>query len=293
MSQAAGLGPVCYRHPDRETYIRCNRCEQPICPDCMVTASVGFQCPQCVHEGAKSIRPTRTIAGGRTIARPTVTYALIAICVAVFGLESVTGTNAAIDRFGMAGYYIAHDGQAYRLLTSAFLHAGFLHIAFNMYVLYALAPMVEAFLGHVRFAVLYLVAALGGSVASYFFSSPLVPSVGASGAIFGVMAALVVVAHRIKADVRQPLTLIAVNLALGFAISGVDWRAHLGGLVVGAALAAVFAYAPPHPGVQAVAVVAVLAVLVVLYVTRTNHLQQQFANFAHSFVHTWGRTTTV
>jgi membrane associated rhomboid family serine protease len=270
--------PVCFRHPDRETYIRCGHCDRPICPDCMIAAPVGFHCPECVARDAASIRTPRTVAGGKLVNRPTVTYAVIAFCVAIFGLEAMSGTNQAIERFGMVGGYIAINGEWYRLVTSAFLHVSIFHIGMNMYVLFIVAPIVERFLGHVRFLLLYLLAGLGGGVASYYFSSPNIASVGASGAIFGTMGALLIVSRRLHADIRQALILIGLNLGLGFLVPGIDWRAHLGGLFVGFALAALFTYAPRRNRLllQIAGVVAIVALLVGSISLRTHQLRFEF-----------------
>ena len=241
---AAPVPPTCPAHPDRQTWIRCTRCDRPICPECMIPASVGFQCPQCVHAQSQTIRQPVTPVGGALITRPTVTFALIGINVAIFLLQLVVGIDAVAGNWGMWPVAVAANGEWYRLLTAAFLHGSFLHIAFNMYVLFALGPALERILGHVRFLVLYLVAALGGGVASYAFSDIRSVSVGASGAIFGLMGALLVAGRRLGHDIRQVAMLLAVNVLIGFIAPGVDWRAHLGGLVAGAAAAAVFVYAP-------------------------------------------------
>lgn len=210
----------------------------------MVPAPVGFQCPECVANAAAETRQPTTVAGGRIIDRPVVTYTLIGINAVVFLLEVVAGIGSVSGDWGMSPFAIAQNNEWWRLLTSAFLHGSFLHIAFNMYVLYALGPTLERLLGHTRYITLYVLAALGGSVASYAFSDLNTLSVGASGAIFGLMGALVVAGRRLRYDVTQVLVLLGVNLVIGFITTGVDWRAHLGGLVTGAATAAVFVYAP-------------------------------------------------
>lgn len=211
---------------------------------------------------------------------PYVTYALIGICVALFaagfllgGIESVVGS------YGMRPLFIAFEGEWYRLLTSAFLHWSLLHIGFNMLVLFMIGPALERVLGHVRFIVLYLLAALGGAVASYCFSPVATASVGASGAIFGLMAALVVAGRQLRYDVTQVIVLLAINLAIGFLPGGgVDWRAHLGGLVVGAAVAAIFAYAPKQSmTLQIIGCVLVLLLLVGATAVRTQQLRIDYA----------------
>lgn len=127
-----------------------------------------------------------------------------------------------------------HHGEWYRLITAAFLHANIEHIALNMLWLAIVGAPIEAELGRVRFVALYLVSALGGSVGSYLLSSEWQLGVGASGAIFGLMGAYFVIARRRRWDTSAILALILINLLIGLAIPGVDWRAHLGGLVVGA-----------------------------------------------------------
>lgn len=126
------------------------------------------------------------------------------------------------------------QGEWYRLLSSTFLHGGIMHIAFNMYALWMLGPQLEALLGHRRFAGLYLLSALGGSVASYWFSPINTLSVGASGAIFGLMTATFVMGRELQADVSQVAAFLGINVVIGFLSPGIDWRAHLGGAVIGA-----------------------------------------------------------
>ena len=247
----ASVVPTCYRHPDRETYVRCTRCNRPICPDCMRSAAVGFHCPECVAEGARTQRSARTLFGGSVPTRgAVVTMTLIALSVVAFLIDSIVPGNPRewwmvglqLDDSGnLAGL---SQGEWWRLLTAAFLHGGILHLLFNMYALYLFGPQLEAAFGHVRFAVLYVLSALGGSAVSYLFANPVQPSLGASGAVFGILGATLVVSRRLRYDVRGVTVLIGINLALGFVIEGIDWRAHLGGLLTGMAVAYAFAYAP-------------------------------------------------
>lgn len=210
----------------------------------MTQAPVGFQCPDCVRAGAASIRTPTTVSGGALISKPQVTYTLIGVNLAIFLAQLALGINALAVDYGMWPFGIAIGGEWWRLVTSAFLHGSILHIAFNMYVLFVLGPPLERILGHARYLVLYLVAALGGSVASYAFSDIRTVSVGASGAIFGLMGALIVAGRRLKADIRQVAVLLGINIVIGFIAPGVDWRAHLGGLITGAAIAGVLVYTP-------------------------------------------------
>ena len=236
----------------------------------MTSASVGFQCPECVAEGAAATPVIRARFGGVAISRPYVTLTLVGINVLVFGWENLVGVNEAAGTWGMWPVGVALNNEYYRLFTATFLHENFLHIGFNMLVLWMLGPQLEALLGHVRFSVLYVVAGLGGSVASFWFSAPNVVGIGASGAIFGLMGAYVVVGRALRADISQVLGLIAINVVIGFVGGGIDWRAHLGGLVTGALVAAIFAYAPKQQRVlwQVVGVVLVVAGLTVLVTTR-------------------------
>ena len=240
----------------------------------MIPAPVGFQCPECVAGAQRQQPQVRTVFGGQAVDKPMVTYVLIGVTAAAFVLQLLLGINLVAGNFGMWPVGVAVYGEWYRLLTAVFLHGGWMHILFNMYVLYALGPTLERVLGHVRYLALYLLAGLGGSVASYMFSDIMTPSVGASGAIFGLMGALVVAGRRLRYDITQVLVLIGVNIVIGFIAPGVDWRAHLGGLVTGAAVAAIFAHAPRRARAmwQWSGVLLVLVVLVALTVWRTDQI---------------------
>lgn len=247
----------------------------------MAAAAVGFQCPECVAAGRAAVRTPTSLLGGRATDKPRVTMALIGINVVVFAVGLVLGSSGELIRqYGMWPVGIALYGEWWRLLTAAFLHGGLLHIAFNMYVLYAIGPVLERALGSARYLVLYLLAAAGGSVASYAFSAPNTLSVGASGAIFGLMAALLVVGQRFRHDISQVAILLAVNIGIGFIVPGIDWRAHLGGALAGAAVAAVMAYAPKQSRVlwQTFGVLAVALVLILVTTWRTAQLQAAFGS---------------
>ena len=244
----------------------------------MTAASVGFQCPDCVAEGRASVPVARTRFGAVVPQNAAVSVTLVGICVALFALEFLIGIDKVANDFGMWPLAISLDGQWWRLFTSVFLHYSVLHILFNMYVLWVIGPDLERVLGHLRFLVLFVVAGFGGAVASYWLSPSNTVSVGASGAIFGLMGAVFVVGKALRADVNQVLVLIGINLAIGFVISGIDWRAHIGGLVTGAAVAAVMVFAPKaHRNlVQVAGTLTIIAVLVILTVLRTAQLQDQF-----------------
>lgn len=245
----------------------------------MNDAAVGFQCPECIAEGRATVRSPLTPMGGQPVRKATVTQVLIGINLVVFVLELVAGLDVVISQWGMAPGAVSVGGEWWRLLTAAFLHGGFLHIAFNMYVLWIIGPQLESLFGHARYLVLYLLAALGGSVASYTFGPVNSVSVGASGAIFGLMAALIVAGRSMRADVTQIVILLAINVVIGFLAPGIDWRAHLGGAVVGAVVAAIMAYAPKQSRTlwQTLGVLAVAGVLVAMLMVRTAWINTQLA----------------
>ncbi|MBK9739021.1 MAG: rhomboid family intramembrane serine protease [Actinobacteria bacterium] len=245
----------------------------------MVPAPVGFQCPECVAGAAAQVRQPTTVAGGAIIAKPMVTYSLIGINVAVFLVQFAVGINAVAGDWGMWPAGIAMNGEWWRLGSAAFLHGSFLHIAFNMYVLFALGPTLERILGHYRYLLLYVLAAIGGGVASYLFSDVRTVSVGASGAIFGLMGALVVAGRRLRYDVTQVLVLLGINMVIGFIAPGVDWRAHLGGLVTGAAVAAIMVFpARRHRNaVQVSGIIGVVLILAALTMWRTAQINELLA----------------
>jgi membrane associated rhomboid family serine protease len=237
----------------------------------MRDAAVGHQCVECVNIGAQQVRQVRTQFG-----KPIVTYALIAANVVMFALQvTVPGLQPELVLQSDA----VADGELYRLLTSAFLHYGATHILFNMWALYVVGPPLEAALGRLRFSVLYLVSALGGSVLVYLLSSPVAQTAGASGAIFGLFGAIFVVGKRLNMDVRWVVAIIAINLAFTFVIplvssQNISWQGHIGGLVSGAAIATAYAYAPRGSRnlVQAGATAAALVVFALLIWWRTADL---------------------
>jgi membrane associated rhomboid family serine protease len=263
--------PTCYRHPDRATYVRCNRCNRYICPECMRDAAVGHQCAECVGEGAKTVRQARTQFGGMPVSTPVVTYVLIGINVVMFALQMLApGLERELVLFSPA----VADGQWYRLLSSAFLHYGPMHIVFNMWALYVIGPPLEIALGRLRFSSLYLMSALGGSVVVYLLSTLGGQTAGASGAVFGLFGATFVVGRRLNMDTRWVIGLIAINLVITFVVPNISWQGHLGGLVTGAAIAAAYAYAPRkhRSAIQIAATVGLLLLFMLLIWWRTANL---------------------
>ncbi len=250
----------------------------------MIAASVGFQCPDDVREGARSVRQPRTALGGRIAtdtARVSMTLVALNVLVFLLGLGGLLPRatldygNLALLLDGSGGEIGVAAGQYYRLLTAAFLHAGTFHLLSNMFALVSLGPSLEQALGRARFLTLYVVAALGGSTLSYLVSDPRTFGVGASGAIFGLFGAYYVVVRKVGGDTRSIVTLLVINLVITFALPIIDWRAHVGGLLTGAAIAAAYAYAPKgarRTTVQAGGVASIVGLLLVAVVLRTEAL---------------------
>ena len=273
MTSVESQAPVCYRHPGRETYLRCSRCERPICPDCMIPASVGHHCPDCVREAGRGQRTAVTAFGGdaRIGSQGYVTKALIAINVAMLlvslavsgagtlfggGMGGLLGGGSELNSWGgMVGsqtimregvvqyYNVLTEGEVYRFITSMFLHAGILHLALNMWALWVVGRVIEQALGPGRFLGLYMVSGLGGSLAVYLFTGPYL-TVGASGAIFGLFGALFILLRRVGRDASSMLSLIIINVIFTFLVPGISIAGHLGGLFTGTIAALGLAYAP-------------------------------------------------
>jgi membrane associated rhomboid family serine protease len=246
---------TCYRHPSRETGVSCSNCGRPICPDCMTPTPVGMRCPECSKQRTKAVR-MRDMA-----LRPDVTYALIAINVIAFLTEgNLTlnggGTGNTVYLKGallgsseapaLAGQGVAH-GQWWRLVSSGFLHENVVHIGFNMLVLYYIGVMLEPAIGHLKFGVVYGVSLLAGSFGALLVS-PHVLTVGASGAVFGVMGAAAVEMRARQIPLMQSGVgmLILVNLVLSFTFSDISWGGHVGGLIGGALAAFVLQLGDRH-----------------------------------------------
>ena len=274
--------PVCYRHPDRPTWVSCQRCGRYICPECQTQAAVGVQCPECVKEGRAGM-PRRAPAVVRVLrpsGTPVVTFTLIGLCVLAYIAQFVTG-QALTQAWYLDPRLI--ESEPWRLITSAFLHSPglILHLLFNMYALYAFGPALESFLGRARFLALYLIGALGGSVAVVAIYQLVIATdngisdatggfihaisaLGASGAIFALMGALFALRKAMGINMQQLVIVLVINLALGFFVPNVAWQAHVGGLVVGYVLGRVFATTrrPQDRNRQVIGVAATAGVLI-------------------------------
>lgn len=231
---------TCYRHPDRRAGVVCQRCDRPICPDCMHQASVGFHCPECARAGAQ-----RVVRPHQLATRPVVTTALIAINLAVYvaGIGGGLGTSDAMTLDGgligegfsrTEGFIGVAHGEWWRMVTSGFLHAGLIHIGFNMLILYQLGQLLEPVLGRVAFAVTYFAAMLTGSF-GVLLLSPDRLTVGASGAVFGMMGAALALMRSRGINVFDTGLggLVMINLLITFSVPGISIGGHVGGLVGG------------------------------------------------------------
>lgn len=245
--QPAAGPSVCPRHPDREAYVRCQRCGRPACPECQRPAAVGIQCVDCVRDAARTTPSAHTVFGGRaTDGTPVVTYTIIAVCVVVYLAQRASSTVTANYAFAP---YVGWT-EPWRFITAAFLHSPttIFHILLNMFALWSLGQYLEPMLGRARFAALYLISGIGGQVAvTLLAAAPTLenlrseglggawfgPVVGASGAIFGLFGALLVLNRHLGRSSTAMYATIAINAAFGFLYPGISWQAHLGGLVTG------------------------------------------------------------
>ena len=238
----------------------------------MRSAAVGHQCVDCVQAAARNVPQPVTVSGGVLRSGvPVLTYGLIAVNVAVFVLQAVSpGLQAKLALWAPA----VAGGELYRLGSSAFIHYGLLHLLFNMGALFVVGPPLERHLGRLRFAALYALSALGGSVVVYLFSPLNSATGGASGAVFGLFGATFVLAKRLNLDVRGVVTLIAINMAITFTIPGISWQGHVGGLITGGLIAAAYLYAPRAGRnlLQGGATIGLLALFIGLIAWRTAQL---------------------
>ena len=273
--------PVCPRHPDRVSYVRCQRCGRPTCPECQRAAAVGVPCVDCVRQQASTMRSATTVFGGRVSDRPVVSITIIVVCAMVWvAQQAVRGLT-----FDISFVPVLAESEPWRFLTSAFAHSPvqIMHIVFNMLALWMVGGQyLEPLLGRLRYAVLYLLSAIGGSVVFLLLAQP--PSgpvdtwsdlgswgtaaVGASGAVFGLFGALLVLNRKLGRSSAGMYATVLINAVIGFVVPGIAWQAHLGGFLTGAAVAAVIAVTSSRdkrrwqwPGIAVVAVLLLLATL--------------------------------
>ncbi len=260
----------CYRHPDRQSFVLCQRCMRTVCSECRTPAAVGVICPECMAQQRAaetpaqkkaqrrwaSSRPAAVVASGR----PTVTLAIIAVTGLAYIIGLIPGVGVILQNFlAFNSFFVTPQVafQPWRLFTVGLVHSGFFHIGLNMLALWFIGRSLEPLLGRARFLVLYLLGLFGGSVAVALLA-PGVSVVGASGAIFALFGALLVIGRHIGADIRVIAIIIGINFALPFVLAlvnsfgtgdffgslnavGISWQAHLGGLATGALVGLIYA----------------------------------------------------
>ncbi len=248
----------CYRHPDRQSFVLCQRCLRTVCPECQTPAAVGVICPECMRDQQNAQTPAQRKAERRwsrpqamtmRAGRPIVTYAIIGITAFVYLVTLIPGIGGTVKSelgFWAPTLYpnffpqIAGFPEVWRLLTVSLVHSSIWHIGLNMLALFMIGRILEPLLGRWRFLALYLLSALGGSVAVVLLSFP-TPVVGASGAIFGLFGALLVIGRHLGANIAGIAIVLGINLVIGFVPGfNVSWQAHVGGLIVGLLVAFIF-----------------------------------------------------
>jgi membrane associated rhomboid family serine protease len=267
----------CYRHPDRQSFVLCQRCGRTICPECQTPAAVGVICPEDMKEQRRTAPRSRApfVTRMRRSSAPVVTYAIMAVCAVVWILQvlPVVGGYVTTSLWfaPVYGSFASGDYEPWRMLTSAFTHSpdSIFHILLNMLSVFVFGRVLEPMLGRARFLALFLLSAIGGSLAVEVLGAamgdPLTAVVGASGAIFGLMGGYFVLARKLGGNVGPLLGIIVLNLLLGFIVPGVSWQAHVGGLLTGAAVALILLHtrdARQH-GLQIGSLVGLAAALVV------------------------------
>ncbi|GGH44494.1 rhomboid family intramembrane serine protease [Microbacterium album] len=243
----------CYRHPDRQSFALCQRCTRTICPECQTPAAVGVICPECIREQRKSRTPAQRRAlrrwgrSGALVAsdRPVVTNWIVAITGAAFLLNLLLtplgfGLQPWLAFYAPRLYPQFGSFEPWRLVSVTLVHSGFLHVALNLLSVWIIGRLLEPTIGRWRFLALYLISAVGGSVAVALLSFN-TPVVGASGALFGMLGALVVIGRQLGGNVTGVLIILGINLAVGFVFGGISWEAHVGGLIAGLLVGLIFA----------------------------------------------------
>lgn len=253
--------PTCWWHPDRQTGLRCTRCERYACTDCLREASVGYQCVDCVDAGRREQKARsaahrssglghRTVAGARHRGQNVVTPLLIALNVLVFAVTAFQARSLVDNDLSQVFVDwslitpLVADSEWWRMVTAGFLHFGPFHLLMNMLALWFLGRDLELLLGRGRFIALYGLSLLGGSLAVFLFEDVQRQTAGASGAIYGLLGGILIAAIRLKLDLTYILVIIGINLVITFQVGGISWLGHVGGFVVGALVTAAMVYAP-------------------------------------------------
>ena len=223
----------CYRHPDRETGVSCQRCERFICVDCSSPGAIGFLCPE---DSKDRVKIKKANFQKSLLSSAPITFTLIVLNVLVFGAQQLNPELIYSLWYANVGS-VTEEGSLLRVFTSSFAHSNtqITHILFNMYSLFVLGTLLEPMIGKLRFVILYALSVFGGGLGFLVLSTNFGSVVGASGAVFGLMGAYLVFLIVMKLNAGQMYIIIGINLFLGF-LPGIAWEAHVGGLVVGAAV---------------------------------------------------------
>lgn len=277
MDSTETTAPVCYRHPDRVTGLSCTRCGRNICVECSHDAAVGQLCPDdAAQTDRHRVVRARSLFEKPTFQTAPVSFSIIGITVGIFviGLVSAPAQTWLFQNLAQANVLVA-AGDWWRIFTAALLHAWdgpflLLHIGFNMYLLYVFGPRLEQQVGSPAFAAFYVAAAGGGGLVSYLLGDPNQISIGASGAIFGLLGAWLFVSWKTRntpagrTQLNRLLLFLGINVVFGFAVPGIDFLAHFGGLATGLLIAwlwSVFAAGKPNAiGIRTAIAVAFIAV---------------------------------
>lgn len=226
---------TCYRHPTRETGVACSNCGRSICTDCMTSTTVGMRCPECSKQRTRVVQ-ARSLAS----AAPVATQAIIAINVIAYLAELATGSGfgsvggTVYEKGALFGPLLQYQDEYWRLVTTGFLHASFFHVAFNMVFIWFIGRSLEPAIGSARFVVAYGTSLLCGSLGVMLLEFDSV-AVGASGAAFGLMGALIVEARSRGIDLWSTglIQIALLNFAFTFIGANIAIGAHLGGFVGG------------------------------------------------------------
>ena len=262
----------CYRHPDRQSFVLCQRCGRTICGECQTPGAVGVICPECMKQ-QRQTAPKRTGFFSRSGDRPVVTYSLIAVTAFMFLLQLIPGLGVTEYLLYAGVYSTPLAFEPWRMLTTVFVHSQnfIFHVALNMYSLWLFGQALEPMLGRARFLALYLISGFAGSLGVLFLTDGTTPVVGASGAIFGLMGAFLVIQRKLGGNMNGLLVLVGINLVIGF-IPGLNvaWQAHLGGLIGGAVTGLIYYETRhlKHKGRQTLLITGLCVVMIALSLVR-------------------------
>ncbi|QRZ61599.1 rhomboid family intramembrane serine protease [Rothia sp. ZJ932] len=231
--------PTCARHPDQVSYVRCGRCARPTCGQCQIPLEVGMICTDCYRQATgKNYHQEQRKARGGVWANYPVTMVLIVLNLLIYAAQVILPGATVLQHLAFNGQYVQYTDEWWRMLTAGFVHSqsNIAHVGMNMFTLYLFGQALEPLMGRVKYLLTYLLAILGGSLAVLMIA-PTATVVGASGGVFGLFGALLVLTKLRGGNTRSLATLIAINFAFGLIFPNISWEGHLGGLIAGALVA--------------------------------------------------------